>query len=269
MAYPLEDFRLRMERADEKIDELAAKVTAFLDTKPYEVIGQFYPKTGQYVLRGYVHGSTPKTFSLHAAEVAHQLRSCLENLATVLARTYSKHAPDGTGFPIFLNPAAFSALSETTGAPSGKSGLYKIRGLHPDPQAAIERLQPYNRGKELDPLWQLHVIDIIDKHGRDIEPAATIPEKVGVGIRNMWGVELHVERLGVRPGPFKNGTVVGTMTFIVPNPDAAYVEMNTDIAFDVAFNPKGPARGGRIIPTLRELSQHVREVVLPEVQEWL
>jgi hypothetical protein len=174
VADPLADIYLRLDRADEQLKNVTEAIQTILNDKPYKVVGQFYPKTGKYVIRGYVTTPPPKRLSLLAAEVAHSLRSSLDNLAQLLAMRYGRAIPDGTGFPIFLSPDAYFGINEETGKPSRRSGLYKIRGWHPDAQAAVEGLQPYKRGKERDPLRLIQVIDILDKH-KFVEPVATVP----------------------------------------------------------------------------------------------
>jgi hypothetical protein len=269
VADPLEDIYLRLDRADEQLQGVTEAIQRFLDDKPYEIVGQFYPKTGNYVLRGFVHTPPPKKFSLLAAEVAHALRSSLDNLAQILAKRNSGTPPEGTGFPIFLNPDGYNAISEATGKPSQKSGLYKVRGWHPDAQAVVEGLQPYNRGKERDPLRLIQVIDILDKH-KFIEPVAAVPSPSrGVTINELHGVDIRTARIGVRAGTFKNGTVLGVVTLTVTDPSNFVVQMNHNLSFDVAFNPKGPARGAPILATLGNLRDHIRGVVLPALEDFV
>ena len=106
--------------------------------------------------------------SLMIGECLHNSRSALDLLAYELAGAHTQPLPvdlaETSQFPIVgdedrrgnqaVGPARFNVARSS------------IRGMHPDAQAIIERLQPYHLGAAFrdHPLWQLNELDRINKH---------------------------------------------------------------------------------------------------------
>jgi hypothetical protein len=107
--------------------------------------------------------------SVVVGECLHNLRSALDLLAYSLAVAYTKPLPDdiaeSSEFPIFgdIDRRGRAGVGAALFRDNGRS---KIRGIDPAAQTEVERMQPYHRGTDfrLHPLWQLQVLDNINKH---------------------------------------------------------------------------------------------------------
>lgn len=263
------DWRERVDHADERLKEVDGLITDFIASDPYGVVRKVDGEMPNYVLTLVMseEKAVPRRVSLLLAEIFGHLRSSLDHLACTLARVHtgSDDEPSGTQFPIFKDRDYFFAVDKT-GNPKRGSGRFQMRGLSKDAQAVVERLQPYHRGADAtdDPLWLIHDSAVVDKH-RKPHLTGAILEGTSMGIQNMWGVDLSYDSLG-RIGAFNRGTEVARIAFTVTDPTNYTVDMHTDIAYGVAFAPKGPGRGSPVVPTVEALIGHLRDVVFPELE---
>ena len=165
MASP--SYILKLERAGEHLDSLNSEIATWIDTEPFGIVDEPDPEPppqplaeGCIARRGRINAAAPvpDRLSILIGDCAFQLRSCLSHLALTLART---NTPGMNGkliryseFPIFAS------------RPAEKEWPEKIGCIAPLAQAEIKALQPYHRGQNyaLDPLWQIHEINRIDKH---------------------------------------------------------------------------------------------------------
>jgi hypothetical protein len=127
-------------------------------------------------------------------------------------------------------------------------------------QTIIETLQPYNRSHsspERTPLWLLQAACIEDKHHTLNLVAAS-----GRG-----DIQVNTSRL--HPAYGLTGTTGdfqtfedGTQVYCIPLPaDPSQVQDYSRYTFDVAFDPKGPARGIRLREGLRDMREAVMEAI--------
>lgn len=90
-----------------------------------------------------------------AGDIIHNLRSALDHLAMQLALLGNPNLSDKElkqiEFPIAESPEKYE-----------NSKARQLNGIRTDAMHAIDRLKPYKGGN--DDLWNLHVLDIIDKH---------------------------------------------------------------------------------------------------------
>lgn len=155
---PTHQYQLRLDRALYHMQCLESEVSRWLEKRPYRVINEFEAESGKKVVRIEVLEPPPAHFSLIVGDCVHNLRSTLDNLIYELAIARgqpSRKVEETLMFPIFRNAKEFTA-----------KGKYRVRGIAPEAQAIIERLQPYNRGYpySFDPLWTLHELSRRDKH---------------------------------------------------------------------------------------------------------
>jgi hypothetical protein len=147
----------RINRAKKHLDILNREVSVFIASKPYRCAIDKDPQDGCYIFSPYLKDGFPTTWGLLVGEVAHGLRSALDNIAWALAIKRDTH----TVFPIYIEEN-----TEFTN---------RLERLRKDIWTDVKAVQPYNKHngeKRRHPLWVLHRIDNIDKH-RIILPGVT------------------------------------------------------------------------------------------------
>jgi hypothetical protein len=245
---------------------------------------------GKGVLTAFVTAEQPPRdpVSLLIGDVLHNLRSALDLLAFALASAYTKPLPEEfaerSEFPIFgdedregnrgIGSTRFHERTKK-GLPTARSGLAKIAGWHPDAQAAVERLQPYQRGNEFrsDPLWLLHELDRVSKH-------RLLHAGVAVGAGNLLRLEPPYEAMNVRAigpglidsigGPLDTDTPIARWWGVRPIDPNAEVNMEIHPALQVAFRPEAVGSQDKlVVPTLAELYNHIVGKVIPSVTPYL
>jgi hypothetical protein len=266
------DWRDRVDHADERLQEVDALVADFIAADPYGIVRQLDGQMPEFtlVLKMTAEQAVPRRVSLLLAEIFGHLRSALDHLMCTLASANSggTDAPPGTQFPIFKDAAVFHAVDKV-GNPKRGSGNWQMRGASAPVRALIESLQPYHRGTDAvnDPLWLVHDFAVVDKH-RKPHLSGAIAQGAGMGIRQVWGVDLFVDFIGYA-GAFKQGTEVGRMTFTVTDPLNYMVDVYTDVSYLVAFAPAGPGGGRPVVETVRGLVSQLRDVVFPQLEPFV
>jgi hypothetical protein len=131
--------KVKIERAKKCLRDLRSELTAFGNQKVY---------TADFRK----HRVLPFDAIATAGDVVHNLRSALDHLAHQLVRVGSGVEPTRrVAFPISASAAAYK-----------RDKVEKIEGMAPEAIKAIDALKPYKGGD--DALWQIHVLDNIDKH---------------------------------------------------------------------------------------------------------
>lgn len=263
------DWRERVDHADERLDEVDAVIADFITSDPYGTVRQVDGEMPEFTLRMIMteEKAIPRRVSLLLAEIFGHLRSSLDHLMCALAQANGNlpDAPTGTQFPVFKDRTVFSALDKK-GDPKRGSGLWQMRGAASQVQTLIEALQPYHRGTRFmdDPLWLIHDFAIVDKH-RKPHLTGAVAEGARMGMGQLWGVDFSVHSMG-HVGPFNKGTEVARVDFTVTNPADYMVDMQMDVAYHVAFAPKGPGRGAPVVDTVRPLIAYLRDTVFPQLE---
>ncbi len=163
MATDLSGVALKIKRADAHLAELKESVETTLDASPEHFTVEFDPQTGQQVFRAHNLPEIDPQWSVLAGELLYQLRSALDHLAWQLVLLDGGTPGQQTQFPVLTKP------------PTGKKGKSREVQIKPpikDPKilAALDKCQPYKgfNGETVpyrnSPLWQLHHLNIIDKH---------------------------------------------------------------------------------------------------------
>jgi len=110
----------------------------------------------------------PPEVGFYVGDVIQSFRSSLDYLVFEMSTNYTPSMDDKA-----LRDAEFPIcgdISQAGHAGKGReifqSARRKIASIHPDAQAEIERLQPYQYGQmfQSHPLWQLNELSRIDKH---------------------------------------------------------------------------------------------------------
>jgi hypothetical protein len=163
MAADLTGVDLKLKRAKAHLADLKQAIGKRLDPNLYRFELQRDPQSGKHVLSAHDVPAVDPEWSLEIGEILFNLRSALDHLAWQLVLLDGREEPgEHTQFPI----------RET---PFSKKGTLTPTRLVPeitDPQIlrALEEVQPYY-GPDLapaeytsSPLWQVHKLNIIDKH---------------------------------------------------------------------------------------------------------
>jgi hypothetical protein len=164
--------RVKVERAKKHISDLEVGIQAFRDSQPYTIEIKPNPKTGENVHYISSIREIPSVIAVTTGDILYNLRAALDHLAYQLAwvkGTRDKGILGRTYFPIFDSAKKYK---------TGKSG--KVEGLSQAAIDAIDATEPYKGGN--DTLWQLHRLNIIDKH-RIILAVANILEGIGYDTR--------------------------------------------------------------------------------------
>ena len=151
--------RLKLTWAEKHLNALEEAFTAFIQANPLAVTRNLDPERGLQVLRMELPSTrTPPDFSILAGYSVHDMRSALDWLICRLCEHEGAKDLNGVEFPIYDHP------------PRNDRFEYKIRWLPNDVKEAIRLLQPYyveeryGHGARSQMLWELHRLDITDKH---------------------------------------------------------------------------------------------------------
>lgn len=201
----------------------------------------------------------PPVIPLIAGDVIHNLRSALDHLAYHLV-----YVGTGGAGP-FKN--VYFPISRSTELYRAERGG-KVRGMRQDAVDAIDAIEPY-RGGAGHTLWQLHALNIIDKHrliltgyvellGHSILPSQR--KQMTAGYRGSYP--------GRTPPDFSNMSIMprggtrrlreGEILLTVP---AAELEKQMNFVVGISFGEPQVLGGDSMVHTLERMAQSV-ELVL-------
>ncbi len=251
----------RLGRALYHLECLKAEVEAWAEGRPYRTWTDFDVNSRYKVTCLEVLDQPPAHLSLIIGDCIHNLRAALDNLALELAVSHmgaqlTKSIADDSGFPIFA--------TERTDTPGE---LHKrLRGVDPRAKAIIEGLQPYKRKDRFrgDYLWQLHWLDIEDKHQlphvvlfAQRGSSLFIPDNLtGEDIQFFWDPIENRAPIARYPAFDKTG---------------AEVDVQITPRLDVAFGPRVPKefRGMPVPLRLSAIHDHIVRKVLRPLRPFL
>lgn len=250
-------------RAQTHMQELDARLTEWINTPPYRLIGDSQTKGADgfttQITRLEINALVPPELPLIIGDTLYNFRSCLDHLAYALARTNLGVAPRGEKVMFPIHGAIGSYMV---------SGVDAVRGMSPAVQGIIERMQPYHRknGSETHPLAILNKLSNIDKH-RHLAFGFGINEKSSITPNpKARDVIVEVDGGGIRHGPIENKAEVFRVRYRETGPNP-HVEVDTDFFLDIAFPQDGPAGGQGVIITLAAIYEHIRTEVIPTLEK--
>ncbi|MCH9009855.1 MAG: acetyltransferase, partial [Chloroflexi bacterium] len=222
--------RLKLNCAKKHLEALDEGIDSFIEQNPTVVtldinIGR---ELQTFHLR-LPSSSVPLELSILAGHAVHDMRSALDWLVCRLSEQEGADSLEGIEFPIFKSSP-------------GPRLERKIRFLSNESKEAIRLLQPhftearYGHSAEIQMLWELHRLDITDKHrgllgkGILVSPIAVINSKAVIGdgcICNTGSIVEHECELGdyVHLGPSATlcgnvkvgaGTLIGANSVVSP-----------------------------------------------------
>jgi hypothetical protein len=249
----LESARLKISRANHHANALKAAIKAWLEDRPYEVTLDKDPQTGDEVCRIHILRHPPEEWSILIGEIVYGLRSALDHAVYALSAPPGEEPPKGTEFPIFKEEAMFRNDNRP-------GGLWKARGLSPEALAVVDSIQPFRHaGQEPERhiLWVLQELCNTDKH-RALNLSSTALGAMDLTLKPFGGVTVHRSKVR-EDGPVEDGAELVRWSVSVKG--EGKVEMNGEIAVDVAFNEAGPAKGESVTRGLDMLGNTVASVI--------
>jgi hypothetical protein len=203
MATDLRGVALKLDRADAHLAELGDAIEKTLNASGEHFTCKFDPKTGYHVYRAHGLPAIGPEWSVVIGELLYDLRSALDHLAWQLVLLDGGTPGEQTQFPVLESPF-------------NKKGQLVAVQLKPpveDPKilAALDKAQPY-KGPEgeparfdINPLWQLHRLNIIDKHRLLLVVVCVLnPDEM------YWAGDpaMPVPKLKIATGPLDEGSEV-------------------------------------------------------------
>jgi hypothetical protein len=257
---PLTGVRLKIERGEKQLNVLNQEILGFVDDpNAYGIVGEFEGEgdPADYVARVAIYRQIDPSWAVIAAEILHNFRSALNQLAWQLALLTTPEPETRTEFPIFIDPDRFESLDRG-------GGMWKMVNLPEAARTCVKGLQPCYRtdGKtpESHPLWLLHELNREDKH-RLLPLAAWSLRSANLRLLEDGKFSAGLIVLGLRP--VEDGREV--MRKSRPRSAEMSVEVN-GLEFDVAFERPDVAHGRIVIDTLHRIGSFIVAEVLPELE---
>lgn len=263
----MEGPRLKVRRAMAEIHELSVFKETFRQSPNYEVVpAETNPHTGNQVWRVRVHSEPVVEWGVWIGEIAHNLRSALDQLVWQLALLKTNTPARNAQFPIFSvgkttrkrSNGQLIAHFENTRNSKGRlvlgDGRQMIRDLSPEHQAMIERFQPYKRGGSgghgrHNLLYLLSEINNADKH-RLIQVIGAKPQSVGISGGTTQDISISPNRYRV----LKDGAKLMET--------APGVQVESRLIVSMAFWEGCIAVKRRpVIQTLARIAEHVGQII--------
>jgi hypothetical protein len=240
---PLLSCRIKIDRAIKHFNDFTQviKVFAARNTHSFWVDEDSEPAIQIYRIR--IEEDIPVEWSGYIGDVIHNLRSSLDCIATELVLRYGQNVTEKV-----LRDTYFPIVQERTKLSSKKPVEFFAR-VGPRVERLIRLLQPYCGGRG-HALWQLHQLDVADKHRR-ILVARTAVTNVEFSVPAPLGRTV----LNKLPFPLKDGDEVCRVVFFEPHFNAA-----AHFTVDVAFNEPIIAERALVIPTLSKFINYSQRV---------
>jgi hypothetical protein len=149
---------LKVGRALEHLEDLKRELQAYYEGDPCPVTLYRKPEIGRRFLRVEIKDLSDRAYLL-VGDFAHNLRSVLDHIVYSLVVKTTGEIPDSKAiqWPVLMAVDQKTFGRQTKGVPDAATAI-------------IEGLQPYHAGPGVafkqHPLWQLHRLDIVDKHRR-------------------------------------------------------------------------------------------------------
>jgi len=233
---------LKVQRAKDHIEDLAARIQSFRERHPYCAVVKPNPKGQPNELVFRVREEMPTIWGAIAADAIHNLRSSLDLLwraATIGDVAPSRREGHRNHFP--CGSAAKNLDARLRGAVKPATQ----RAMHIAKQAAM-----YEGGN--DHLWNLHCAWDTDKHEMPILAAVrggtTPPESRALHL--IWPPALAPT--------IKEGASAGWY-FSMMVADAV-MDVEIEVAFDVTFGESRPLKGKEVLTTLATFRDEVERI---------
>jgi hypothetical protein len=233
-----------LEQARQSLARLIEAERHYLAGSPYRLVHEHDMRGGRYLVRANVVHRVPPEILGEIEAVLRAARASLDAVATALAGV-------PTPFPVFETLPMFAQRARKA-----------LSRMPDEAQAGIEALQPYHEigGFRRGALWILQQLAASRPH----LAAGAVRAGAEMGVNTRRKVDLVGEPV-VTEDAFDDGSVVASVQTRIVGPDPK-LDMFLRAEFALAFDAKGPARGGEVVETLTGLVDHVGAVVLPALE---
>jgi hypothetical protein len=233
--------RLKLKRAKRHLQELERTVSHYIASHRYPFMFKVDTKRQELAITACITQDGYR-FAVIIADVVHNLRTALDQLAVALARMEGR-GPSDTFFPTADSREKFETDS-----------IHKIKKAGPEIVRLFRRLQPYKGGR-LEAIWGLNKLDVLDKH-RLLIPNVAIPKVADFRFR-AGGKIFHVRGGDFKPDyPFSTAII----HWDVGNTPNVQFEKNIEATLDVCFHDVQVFEGQSVVPTLHNLCQLTERV---------
>ncbi len=245
MTNALEGSRLKVERAKEHFRYLQAQIVTFLAQNPYGIVIDQDKKTGEAIWYARVSQEPPGQWAAIVGDIVHNLRAALDHIVFQLIGDPQNEYSE---FPSSWKAEHYES-----------SGRGKIKGVPVAAETIIQTVQPYQRGDayHAHPLYLLNELARRDRHRllNIVGAAARIQQfTIGKG-------DIHIDRLEIGGPqfvcPLKDGAQIIRLKMTAEPP----VDVESQFAFEIAFEEIGPAKGQTVVPLLQQLISFVDGIV--------
>ncbi len=251
-------FESKLDRADNHLQVLKNDLAAWSLSKPYSILEEIDPETGDDVVRvkfGYLPSDTAPTIG----DCLYNLRSCLDHLAHGLALknrgVLSDDESTQVAFPIFRFKDGFDTR-----------GQGRIALLADSAQAVIRSLQPYHAGDAAIShwLWFLEKLQNIDKHRAlllvPIDQRMTILDNPSLSEMKLLKFTRVIDAT-------EDYAEIARYRF-VNSDDGARVKVNIEVRPQISFG-NSPAKWRDVLLTLRGIRSYIVTEIIPRLRPLL
>lgn len=240
----LDQLLAKLKRANDHIRDFEEALAAFLNADPYSFVIDDDTKPGERTYKIVPAQRPPVHLSLIAGDAIHNLRSVLDHMVCHLVTANGNAINGATAFPIHQAP------------PKGKmADSAKVNGVTPLAIDLIEACQPYMT--LCDDLWELHQLDIADKHQLLLLVCA-IPIRAVVTISDGTPNSAFLQFTMPFTGPIPDdGAEIGGLLGI-PDPK---MHENLNLTVDVTFIQPEIVNGDSVLHLLKKQSNLVEGII--------
>lgn len=243
---------LKVQRAEHHTNDLEARVSDYLERRPFRLMTSGEPKKDQQTHFFRELEPIPDEFGIILGDAIHNLRSSLDLLIfSMIGERALK--PESVKFPFAKRQESLARVM--------KDGEINLAGE--EVEREIRDLEPYPGGSKW--LNALHSLDIADKH-RIIIPAASTGTMNSLDFARMLpgitGYETVEVVLSVG-SKFINGSNGSRVARLAnrKNIRPGVYERDLQPAFEIVFAEDQPLAQQPIVPTMRSMIQAVVEVL--------
>jgi hypothetical protein len=244
----LESALLKIARAKHHIDDLNRLIHA-LTKEHWSIVVTEETETGKRTLFFKADKPKPPELGLLIGDIAHNLRSALDNLVWALVSPHNPPNPDRVQFPFSANAQGLEAAL----------GDRQIHLAGPEVVEKFRKIRPYKGGD--DKLYSLHKLSIGDKH----RAIATITSVAAIS-------RFDIQKIDPAAPPDKFYDNFGAIGFEnksfywwlpVDQADRRVFNGNTNVpaSFRILFGDSEPFASVEVIPALHDLLLRVNEIV--------
>ena len=238
MTNPFHGAKLKIERANQHINDLYLQWREFSNTGPYSVLVENDSDTRDSVLQISMDQPAPEAILLIVGDAIHNLMCALDFCMNEMEFAILGKRTKYTKFPVYDTRDELVAAA--------KGGLkYKTTKAVLD--HIVDAVQPYKRGRG-EPLWSLHALDIEDKH------RLLIAKKDMTYIQNIHCKDSNGQHFTIPEWAIIHPKA---SRYVCTGHSDVQITNNGKASFGIVFGDGMPLYGQPILPILPKLSHFV------------